>query len=388
MKLNEKTVQKAEPPAAGYSLLRDDELKGFGVRITSKGSKSFVLGYTAQGRERRMTLGTWPAWTVAAARDRAKELKRQVEKGLDPQDERQQQKEESTFADLLEEYERIRVPDMKRGQDVMDRLNRDALPTLGRRKLSDITRRDIITLLDKKAEKAKISANRTHQAINAIFNFGVKRALLTVNPAALIDPPGGKEQPRDRVLSFSEIATAWKALDGKGVTPTVRDILRMILLTGQRPGEVCTLEWQEIEDGFWNMPADKAKSGKPQRVPVVGLAASLLEARERRRGVSWVFPTRYRSRNAATSEASVSNAVQLNDCFDIPHWTPHDLRRTAASHLASLKVLPHVIDRILNHAVKGVTDRHYNLYVYDSEKREALTAWNAKLREVIGGKKQ
>jgi len=251
----------------------------------------------------------------------------------------------------------------------MARLNRDVVPTLGRRRLSDITRRDVVSLLEKKAEAARVSANRTHQAINAVFNFGVRREWLPVNPAANIDPPGGKEKPRDRVLSFDEIATVWQRLDGTGVTATVRDVLRFILLTAQRPGEVCTLEWDEVDGGMWTMPAEKAKTGRLQRVPIQGLAAELLEGRTPRRGVSWVFPSRYRSRNAATSVASVANALQPNECFGVPHWTPHDLRRTAASHMASLKVAPHIIDRLLNHAMSSVTERHYNFYAYDEEKR-------------------
>jgi integrase len=239
MKLNEKAVQKTELPESGYSLLRDEELTGFAVRVTAKGAKSFVLHYTVMGRERRMTIGSWPAWTVAAARERAKELKRQVEQGIDPQGERQRLRKEPTFSELLAEYERVKVPKMKRGKRLMARFKRDVVPTLGTRRLSGISRREITSMLETQAATAPVSANRTHQAINGVFNFGVKREWLSANPAAPIDPPGGKEQPRDRVLAFAEIATAWKALDGKGVTPTVRDILRMILLTGQRPGEVC-----------------------------------------------------------------------------------------------------------------------------------------------------
>ncbi len=118
----------------------------------------------------------------------------------------------------------------------MARLERDALPRLGRRRLSEITRREVTSLLEEKAARVPISANRSHQAINAVFNFGVKREWLAVNPASNIDPPGGKEKPRDRVLSFDEIAKIWKGFDEGSITSTVRDILGMILLTAQRPG--------------------------------------------------------------------------------------------------------------------------------------------------------
>jgi integrase len=381
MKLNEQAVRKALTPPSAYTLVRDTELTGFALRVTSKGSKSFVLGYTVLGRERRMTIGSWPAWTAAAARERARELKRRVEQGVDPLEERKERRKEPTFADLVAEYERVRVPHQRRGKDVMARLERDALPILGKRRLSDISRREVISLLEEKAAAAPVSANRTHQAINAVFNFGVKREWLAVNPASNIDPPGGKEKPRDRVLSFDEIAKVWGGLEYGSITPTVRDILRLILLTAQRPGEICTVEWHEIDGDVWNIPADKAKPGRAQRVPITRSAALLLD-RKRRRGVSWVFPSRYRSRNAPTSEASLANAVQLNNCFGVPHWTPHDLRRTAASHMASIKVPPHVIDRLLNHAVRGVTDHHYNLYSYDDEKRNALKRWDRKLRKI------
>jgi integrase len=384
LKLTEQAVRHAAVPESGYSLIRDDELTGFALRVTSKGAKAFVLGYTVAGRERRMTVGSWPAWTAAAARVAVKALRRDIEQGVDPLEEKQQRQRDPTFSDLLAEYERIRVPHQRRGGDMMARLERDAVPALGKRKLSDVTRREIVSLLEKKAEAAPVSANRTHQAINAVFNFGVKRDWLAINPAANIDPPGGKEKPRDRVLSFDEIATVWQGLDGTGVTPTVRDILRFILLTAQRPGEACSLEWNELDGDMWNMPAEKAKSGKAQRVPIQGLAAELLEGRQQQRGVSWVYASRYRSRNASTSEASVANAVQLNNCFGVSHWTPHDLRRTAASHMASLKVAPHIIDRLLNHSMSSVTERHYNHYFYDVEKREALALWDTKLREITG----
>lgn len=213
-----------------------------------------------------------------------------------------------------------------------------------------------------------------------MFNWAISRDLLEYNPCIQVKA-SAKERSRERVLTGNEIRIMWSALDTVSLTPTAAGIPRFILTTAQRPGGVCTAEWAEVEGEWWTIPGTKTKNGLAHRVLLAGLALEILS--ERPQKGKYVFPSRYRSLESHTSEASVSNAVKLNGCFDLPHWTPHDFRRSAATSMASLGVARFVIGRVLNHAEPGVTSV-YDRHSYDSEKRAALEKWGRRLKSIIG----
>lgn len=379
MRLNEKTVRAITPPLKGYRLVRDDGLTGFAVRVTAKGAKSFTLNYTIDGRERRLTIGKWPAWTTTAARQRAKELRQQADRGIDPLEQRQHRREAPTFAELAEEYMARHGDSKKSAAAMAGMLGRDVLPVIGRRKAEDLKRRDIIALVEAKVRQTPIAGNRVLQLVRGIFNWGIGVDLVEYNPCHKVKAPA-EENGRDRVLSAAEIRTVWNALPTASLTPTTAALLRLVLTTGQRPGECCAAEWDEIDGHWWTIPASKTKNDLAHRVPLSGLALEIIDGQ--RNDTALVFPSRYSSLKPA-SKAGLSTAVQLNECFGVPHWTPRDLRRTAASHMASIGVQRFIIGRVLNHSEPGIT-KVYDRHSYDAEKRAALAKWERHLRSIIG----
>ena len=381
MRLNETAVRKLPLPATGYTLFRDDELTGFAVRVTASGVKSFTINYTVDGRERRMTIGKYPAWSATAARQRAKELRQQVDRGLDPLGEKQQRRKAPTFGELARQYMDEEGGTKKSAAALDGMLKRDILPVWGSRKAEDIRRRDVRALVKVKARTKPVAANRILQLVRALYNWGIEEERgIENNPCHKLKAPA-EENSRERVLTPDEIETVWDGLNEAAMTLTVAAVLRFTLTTAQRPGECARLEWTEIDRDWWTIPGEKTKNRKSHRVPLTPLALEILETQPRRN--RWAFPSRYRKLDQPTTTAAISTAVHLNDDFGIPHWTPHDLRRTAASEMARLGVTEFVIGRILNHAEPGVT-KVYNRYSYDGEKRAALEKWERRLRTIIG----
>ena len=380
MRVNETLVKKLPLPATGYTLFRDDELTGFAVRVTANGAKSFTLNYTVDGRERRMTIGKYPAWSATAARQRVKELRQQIDRGIDPLEEKIHRRDAPTFADLAREYMDDEGRSKKSAAALEGMLRRDILPAWGSRKAEDIRRRDVKALVKAKARTKPIAANRILQLVRALYNWGVGEELVENNPCHKVKA-AAEENSRERVLTPDEIATVWHGLDGAAMTPTVAAVLRFILTTAQRPGECARMEWSEIGGDWWTIPGEKTKNGKSHRVPLTLLVLEILEAQPKRN--RWVFPSRYRKLDRPTATGAISTAIHPNEDFGIPHWTPHDLRRSASTQMGQLGVTEFVVGRVLNHSERSVT-KVYNRYSYDDEKRRALEKWQRRLRGIVG----
>jgi integrase len=397
VRLNEKSIRAIEPPATGYRLIADCDLKGFGIRVTAAGVRSFTLTYTVNGLQRRYTIGEFPTWSATAARKKAEDLKRGVSDGHDPLAEKQERRDAMTFGELAAEYLE-RYASKKRSGDVdKQRLDRDVLPEWKNRKAADIKRADVLKLIEAKAEAAPIAANRLLACIRKLFNWAISRDLLETSPCLQVKKPA-KENPRDRVLTADEIRVFWSAIETgsyqreneKGKTETadlamsadVRTVLRFILATAQRPGEVCAMEWGEIDGSWWTVPSEKAKNGLSHRVHLAKAARELLDGRK---GESrWVFPSR-RGADKPIEVNALAHALRNNDGLGMAHFTPHDLRRTAASHMAGAGVPRLVVKKILNHVERDIT-AVYDRHGYDAEKKAALEKWARKLRSILDGK--
>lgn len=381
MRLNEPAIRKIEAPAVGYRLIRDDEIPGFGLRVTANDARAFTLTYRIEGRQRRLTIGTWPAWTATAARERAKELRRQVDRGEDPLAEKQARREAPTFREIAAEYLEKHAAGKKSGYRDREYLERDVFPQWGARKAADITRRDVIALIDGKAAATPTAGNRLLACIRKLFNWSISRDLLAANPCFQVKMPC-RETRRDRVLTESEIASLWEKLTApKGLSPEVSAVLRLILLTAQRPGEVCAMEWAEIdrETGWWSIPAEKAKNGLAHRVFLAALALEQLPERGESR---WVFPSPRGDK--AIGVGALSHSIRLKQAqIGVPNLHPHDLRRTSASRMTSIGIPRETVRRLLNHVETDVT-AVYDRYSYDPEKRAALERWARELGRIIG----
>jgi len=364
----------------------DDRLRTFGVRVAPSGTKSWFVLYTPRGqrRKRRLVLGRYPEMGLSEARMRAGNAIDVVRHGGDPKVATGSDGE-LTFADLAREYMLRHSAPKKRSTDY-DRevLERDLLPAWGPLPAASIKKRDAIRLLDAIADRgAPILANRTRQIISSIYRFGVKRDLVEHNPITGTDAPA-TENRKSRYLSDAEIADLWTATS-IGLHPSIRDALRMILLTGQRPGEVAGMVRSEVDGDTWVIPAARHKGGRDHAVPLVGMAAEIVS----RRSGSVLFPTDdHRRRGAPVMRASLSAALRRMFSGKEPMltWaepaTPHDLRRTAATHLGRLGSTRFVIQRVLGHSDAGVGGI-YDRWSYMPEKRAALEIWDAHVSSVL-----
>ena len=389
MKFTDRQIQNLKPRDQRYEVFED---RGFGVRVSSR-RKTFIYFYRMPGeiKKRRLTLGNYPALSLAEAHLQYAEAREMVARGIDPAAKALTEKEDErtapTVAALADEYVEKWAKARKRSWATDKRiLEKDVLPEWGRRKARDITRRDVIRLLDNIVDRgAPIMANRTLAVVRKMFNFAVARDIVHSSPCTVIQTPS-REQRRDRVLSAEEIKTFWHGLEGTRITEGIRLSLKLQLVTAQRKGEIISAEWAEIDlqEKWWTIPAEKAKNRLPHRVPLSAPAIEIMEAAKNLAGDScWVFPS---PRGAGhITPAAVDHALRADlNTLGINNFTPHDLRRTAASIMTGMGIPRLVVSKILNHVERGVI-AVYDRHSYDREKRQALEAWARKLKSIIEG---
>ena len=362
---------------------------GFGVRVEPTGTKSFVLWYRFHGKAEGITLGRYPKMSLSEAREEAAKIRVKITKGLDPkikiQEDKRANREAYTVADLVDEYlEKWAKPRKKSWREDERILKKDVLPLWGRRKAKDLRRRDIVLLIDKVVDRgAPIQANRVLATVRKMFNFALSRSTLEQSPCVAIQAPA-KENRRDRVLSDDDIRNLWCNLDKCRMSKGIRLILKLLLVTAQRKGEIAFSEWKEFDfnTGWWTIPKEKSKNALPHRVPLSKMTLDLLNtAKELSNNSRWVFPGR--SGDKSITGPAIDHAVRDNiETLKIKDFTPHDLRRTTASKITSMGISRLVVSRILNHAESGIT-AVYDRHSYDDEKREALNQWAQSLEVIL-----
>jgi integrase len=386
-RFTDKSIAALRPRADRYEVW---EGGGFGLRVSPSGVKSWVWLYHFEGRSRRMTFGTYPAMGLADARIKLADARKLLEQGIDPGERdiqgRKTDRAAENVAELAEAYLEKWARPRKRSASEDERiLRKDVIPAWGRRKAKDIARKDVIALLDAIVDRgAPIAANRTLAVVRRMFGWALSRDIVPVNPCASVKAPG-KETRRDRVLNADEIVAFWRALEDPeiGISQAIRLALKFQLVTAQRKGEVIDAKWDEFDlDGrIWTIGANRSKNGLAHRVPLSPLALRLLEDIRALPSSEWLFVSP--RTNGPITGPAVDHALRNNrDAFGITDASPHDLRRTAASHMTSLGISRLVVSKILNHAEPGVT-AVYDRHSYDREKRAALDEWSERLSEIV-----
>ena len=234
-RLTEAGVRDMAPPATDNKIAYDPTVKGFGVRVTKAGATAFILNYRAAGRERRITIGSYPDWTVAAARDKAKELKRRVDNGADLMGEQHQERAAPTIDDLAQLYREHHLPrkrPVSRKNDEMN-LAEHILPKLGRRRVADVRRPEIAALYREIGRTTPIAANRCLALLSKMFSLAIAEEWMDENPAKAVER--NPENRRNRFLSPAEIARLGEALASHYERGSANAI-RLLLLTGARRG--------------------------------------------------------------------------------------------------------------------------------------------------------
>lgn len=386
MRLTKRVIDAAtyEGPAPRRDVRWDDSMPGFGLRIYPTGKKAFVLSYRAGGRKRLLTLGQYGQITLAEAIKKAKKQHAEILDGADPVETRRAKAKAATVRELADEYiELYAKPNKKSWAKDRAVLDRDVLPAVGTSRLQDVTRRDIATLLDRIVRRgAPIQANRTLACVRRMFNFAVEKGLLEASPVSLIKAPA-KEEPRKRALKDDELRLFWEALDASAsTTDIVKRAIKLILVTAQRPGEVAGMAWDEIDGKWWTIPAERAKNGIEHRVPLSDMALGLIGAQ---RGGPYVFTSK--QAYPVTVQGLDRAARRLVRTTGLADFTPHDLRRTAATRLGELGFNRLIQDKVLNHKDRTVGGI-YDHYSYDKEKRLALDGWARKLGQILTGQQE
>jgi len=355
----------------------DEALPGFSLRVAASGRKSFCVLYRSGRRLRRYTLGRYPVLGLARARDLARAALAEAALGGDPALKKVERRRALSFAELASEYLELHArPNKKTWREDERRIRKTLLPAFRHMPATDIERAHVRDLLDAILLRgASYEANRTHAQLRKMFNWALARDLVEKNPVAGLPRPA-QERRRQHVLREDEIRRFWEALERE--SPAVAASLKLRLYTAQRGGEVLTMRWEDIElsTGWWTIPGERSKNDLSHRVFLAAATRALLPAR----GDSpWVFPNRDGTGPMPSTQKSIER-VRKRAGIEL---RGHDLRRTAASHMASIGVPRLVLAKILNHVERGVT-AVYDRYSYDREKREALETWARRLDEILG----
>ena len=369
-KLTENIVKNLPPPATGNKVHYDALVRGFGLRVTANGSKSFVLGYrTRAGRERRLTLGAYPDWSVTAAREEAKNLKRRIDLGEDPMADIEAVRDAPTVADLVERFKAEHLPRLRPAsrKEYERMLNDYILPALRNHKVADVSFSDIDRLHRAITKRgATYVANRVVSLASKMFSLSVKWGYRTDSPTKGIEM--NPEHARHRFLSgdeFHRLSLALAAHPDK----TAVAIIRLLMLSGSRRTEILSLRWSEIdfERGIWTKAPDAVKQGRefrlPLSAPVLELLAELREAASP--DTDFVFPGRLGGHRNAPYVAW----KQVCEAADISGVRLHDLRHSFASVLVSSGLSLEVIGDLLGHSRPQTTARYAHLH--DHIRRQA-----------------
>jgi integrase len=388
--LNARAVEGLKPSNKRVDYF-DKDLPGFHVRVTPNGVKTFSIMYRHGGRLRRMKIGTHPPLTLADARETAREELRKAAKGEDPAAEKKRKREAETFGELADEFiERYAKVKKKSWREDKRILDVHFLPAFRHIKAAEVHRADVRAIVEKMAEETPVQANRALAVIRKLYNWAIEKDIVENNPCFRISAPG-EEHQRDRILSEEEIKKLWKALNEDGTQLAASMKLRLI--TAQRGGEVASLKWDEIDfaSRWWTIPAEKSKNGLSHRVWLSNPALQILRDLSRVRDESdrlkvsaFVFPN---PRDGSRPMCELQKAIQrIRTASGIQDFNGHDLRRTAASMMASMGVPRLVIQKILNHVETGITSV-YDRHSYDAEKKDALDKWAKRLARIVSNLK-
>lgn len=429
-RFTDRYIDSLKPKEKMYQVREGD---GFGIRVLSSGHKIFIFTYTFDGRRRQMNLGSYPETSLADARveySKAYAMLNDKSHPQDPQSERDQRhdvdrevreerRKHPTIAmlvdDYIEKYAKKRKSSWREDQRI---LMKDVVPVWGRLKTEDITRRDVLDLLEGMQGRGDGIITSTFKIIRKMFVFAVKQQIIVSSPCFAFEK--GEELPvqtaKERNLTDAEVKAFWLGLDACAISGPVKRILKLILVTGQRPGEVSAMHTSEIDGRWWEFTPKETKITKEiprkQRIYLTDLALSLIG--DLKGMTCYVFPS-HTDKTGHITERSVSYALRRNlmshvikskpvthnrartkpqrkkpfvisdeKKLDIAKFTPHDLRRTCATLISGMGFSDEIVDAVLAHLKKGQI-RTYNRHQYDNEKQKALEAWERKIDSILTG---
>lgn len=392
-KFTDKAIANLKPEEKQYV---ERESKGFAIRVLPSGIKTWLFIYTYDGKRRQMNIGSYPDKSLADARvdySAAYSILHDKQNPRDPQDERDQKHETGrlkreelrlapTVSKLVEEFleKWVKKKNTPRGYYNVERsLNKDVIPRWGELKANDIRRRDAILMLEDVAARAPGQAGYLAKVCRKMFSFGIQREIVENNPfiEMLSTIPELVPVRRARTLSATEITKVWQGIDDGPGSDAAKRIIKLILVTGQRPSEICGMRKSEIDGSWWTIPAERMKNRKPHRVYLTKLALALIPKTKD----DVLFPSERTGQPVHVG--TLSFILKRAGHYGISHWTPHDMRRTCRTFMAEIGVPREHAESVLSHTLQGV-EGTYNRYHYDKEKQAALQKWERKINSIIG----
>lgn len=432
MKFTDASVRALRPRAERYEVFEDTRA-GFGVRVSERGRKTWIYVYRFKGRPRRLTLGVYtqgaspsdPVFmSLAKAHTAWARAREQLAAGNDPGagavTAREAARKAPTVEQLTEEYLERHAKPKKRSWEEDERIiDTYILPAWKHRKATDVSKRDVTLLLDdirdhgapnrpeKERRPAPIMANRVRSLLSRLFRFAVARHIVDTSPVFGVEKPA-QENKRTRHLGTDEIKHFWKHVEDArtGLSQPFALGMKILLVTAQRKGELALARWDnvDLDQKLWTIPDTNAKNKQTHLVPLSDFAIELFkslraitgairedEETERVRASDGaVLPSPLYDRPAIRATAldrALRRALNKKQSPNSPllemtAFTPHDLRRTAATGMGELGFDDFTIGLVLNHKSRGITGR-YNLAAYEPQKRRVLDAWAARLRELV-----
>ena len=393
-KITKRTLDALQSGAVS-GFLWDDELKGFGLKVTAGGSASYVIQYRMGGREaktRRYTIGGHGSpWTPFTAREEATRLLRLVAQGIDPVESDKQRRREAVDLAFSNYADRFAADCKGKGWStlVTRSLHLHVKPVLRDKALPTITRIDVVAVFDRMPQSQLANRRNVFAVLRRLFRWAVSRGDIDRSPMdGMKTPPAVK--PRDRWLSDDELGRMWRQT--YHTHPCFGPIVRLLIVTGQRREEVASLAWEELDQSelMWTLPGIRSKNGEPNVVPLNALAVAVLN--EVAGSTAWprrgkVFAT---SSGAAFTayhkgKLKLDRLVVEDEGEPMQPWRLHDLRRTLATGFQRLGVRFEVTEAVLNHVggsragVAGVYQRHD----WKKEKREAMDMWSDHVASIL-----
>ena len=380
-KLTTKTIETIKSTAVRQEVA-DALLPGLYLIIQPSGARSFAVRYRHRGKPRKHTLGSYPILDLKTARELGAKALRAAAEGRDPAKEKQRERAtivEDVVAQFIAKHgQRCRPSTLKEYERLLARF---VLAPWGHRPIGSITRSEVRDVLDKIiANGTPIMANRAHGAIGTLFGWAVEQEIIAASPTLGLKAPA-VEKSRDRILSDDELRSVWRATEQ--IDPPYGQLVKLLILTGQRRGEIAGLSWGEIDldKQLISLPRERVKNDRAHEVPLSPQAIAVIEALPRT-GEHLFSLGRHPTNGFARAKE------RFDKLCPVKNWVLHDLRRTVASGLARLGVNLPVIEKVLNHVsgsfagVVGIYQRHD----FAGEKRKALELWGAHVAAIVSDK--
>lgn len=431
---NDLVVKNLTPGTKPYYCMSESKTeKGFGVLIYPTGAKTFIYKYKVDGVQRLMTFGEYPVTSLKIAREKyqkanmqVRDLRRGSKDGADPVHEIKKEKERRitehldhkkapTVKELVEDYITYYAKVEKRNWKEDERiLHKEIVSRWGKLKAASIQRKNIIVMVDEITARSASSAAQTLKITRKMFNWAFKKERVSNTPCVGVEAKKDNERTRD--LSEAEIITVWNKIGSMPLSDEIQRALKLILVTAQRPGEVIGMHTSEIDGHWWTIPRERTKNKRTHRVHLTKTALNLIGSLEvldsetkEMKPKGFIFPCPHKNKDKAIAGHALSASVRrclawplkdkkgkllygsdgkpaTENLLGVDHWTPHDLRRTAATLMSKAKILFEHRERVLNHTL-GKLDRIYNQYDFDDEKQVALETLERKINSILTAKK-